>query len=333
MKIDILKKLMFTQGVTGREKAVAAVIREIAAPYADGIKSDALGNLIVLKKGSSPEPKKLMFAAHMDEIGFTVTFIEEKGWLRVSNIGGISWAAAAYSQVTLPSGAKGVLVPESGVGAGDYKADKFVVDIGAKDRKEAEKKAKVGDFFSVNPSLTRLGGRRYAGRPVDDRIGCAVLLEVFMTAPSFANDTYFVFTVQEEVTGSGAKTASFGIAPDYAVCCDVCGTGDTVGATPMAVKLGGGCTVKVKDGSVICDPEFSDLLRAEAKAGGIKYQDEVLVGGGTDTRDMQTAGLGCPAAAVSIPTRYIHTAVETFDLGDVEAAVSLLSRLCARKLD
>lgn len=323
----LLKKLIKASGVSGRESKIAGVIREVAEGYADDIHSDALGNLIVYKKGSSASPKKLMLAAHMDEIGFTVTFIDEKGYLRVAPVGGIEWTAAAFTSVVFADGTRGVLVPEAQTKPSEFAADKFVIDIGAENRRDAEKRVSVGDFASVEPILERLANRRYAGRPLDDRIGCVVLLEALRTVKDCKNDTYFVFTAQEEVGCRGARTAAFGIAPDFSVAFDVTDTGDECNSRPMAVKLGAGCAIKIKDSSVICDPALTALLRSEAEKAEIKYQLEILTAGGTDTSAMQTAAAGSRAAAISIPTRYIHTGVELIDMRDVEAVEALTLRL------
>ncbi|MFA6947549.1 MAG: M42 family metallopeptidase [Eubacteriales bacterium] len=324
---EIIKKVLKTPGISGREQKIADTLRELIAPYADETKIDALGNLIAYKKGSAENRKKIMLAAHMDEIGFMATFIDDNGFVRVSNIGGISWTAAAYSRVMFENGTRGVIVPEQGVAANDFSAQKFVIDIGAKNKKEAEKKVKIGDAASIVPELDRLCGKRYAGRPFDDRIGCAVLIDAAAHMSKCPNDVYFTFTVQEEVGCRGARTAAFGIAPDIAIAYDVTGTGDAVGSRPMAVKLGDGAAIKVKDSSVICDARLVDALCAMAKDGGIAYQLELLEYGGTDTSTMQAAGAGTVAGCISIPTRYIHSAVETLDMRDVEAASELTVKI------
>lgn len=152
-------------------------------PFADSVDTDTMGNLIVLKKGKSSE-KKLMLAAHMDEIGFVVTYIEESGFLRVSNIGGINAVASAYHKVIFENGTVGVLVVESGTAFGDVAVKKMYVDIGAKNKKEAERKVKIGDCLSVAPELIKLGSNRYAAKAFDDRLACALLAEVAAPAKS-----------------------------------------------------------------------------------------------------------------------------------------------------
>ncbi len=331
--MEILKKLMNCLSVSGREEKLTYVIEDMVKDVADSVTRDNMGNLIVFKKGTSENPKKLMFAGHMDEIGFMVTKIMDNGFLRITPIGGIDFVAAAYTVVVFENGTKGVLVPETGTGAGDLRANKFVIDIGAKDKKTAEAKVKVADVCAVCPSCTRLLGGFYSGRPFDDKIGCAIMVRAALAAKEFKNDTYFVFTVQEEVGCRGSKTSAYAIAPDYSVAFDVTGCGDTVGARPMEVKLGGGAAIKVKDSSVIADIGFVRELEKLAKDRKIPYQLEILEGGGTDTSSMQMAGVGSKASALSVPTRYIHSINETINKKDYDACVDLTVALIETDLN
>ena len=322
---NTLKTLCMIPSVSGRESAVSAKIAEMINPYADECRNDALGNLIAVKYGTAKDKKKIMLCAHMDEIGFLVTHIDDKGFLRVATVGGIHFVASHSYEVLSERGVRGILISEDGVKPADFAADKFVIDIGAKNKKEAERRVKIGDFFVVAPSLSKLCGSRVCGRPLDDRIGCAVILDVAKrfadTAPE--HDLYYVFSVQEEVGCRGAKTAAFGIAPDYALVYDVTGTGDTVGSKPMECAVGSGAAIKIKDSSVICHTQTVDMLRELAKKYKIPYQMEILTYGGTDTSAIQMSGAGVRAAALSIPTRYIHSAVECADLADAKACADL----------
>lgn len=322
---NTLKTLCLVPSVSGREDAVRAKIQEMISPFIDECYTDSLGNLIALKRGIGRNRKKVMLCAHMDEIGFIVTYIEDNGFIRISTVGGINLVAASCSQVVSERGVKGVLVPESGVKAADFAADKFVIDIGAKTKKDAERRVKIGDFFVVTPSLSRLCGSRVCGRPMDDRIGCAVMIKLakkLADCPA-EHDIYYAFSVQEEVGCRGSKPAAYGISPDYALVFDVTGTGDTVGAKPMECAVGKGAAIKIKDSSVICHTEVVELLRKVAKENKIPHQFEILTYGGTDTSSIQMSGAGTRAGAISIPTRYIHSAVETVDLADADACVEL----------
>lgn len=324
----LLKELLpLHPSISGREQGIRDLIKEKMAPLCDTVEVDAMGNLICLKKGKGAAPRRVLLAAHMDEIGFIVNFIEDSGFLRVAPIGGIDYTAAVGSLVVFENGTKGVLVSESDRKSGEApKAEKCYVDIGAKNRREAQRRLKIGDCCALCPTLTRLMGDRITGRPLDDRIGCAVMLDIARRLSAPDDDIYYVFSVQEEVGCRGAKPAAFGIAPDIALIFDVTATGDTVGAAPMAVKLGGGAAVKIKDRSVICDAALVSELLAVAKAEKITAQCEILTFGGTDTSAVQMTGLGCRAGAISIPCRYIHTGVEMLSLSDAKAAADLAIR-------
>lgn len=319
-----LQKLCDCPSVSGREDNIRGLLSELVLPLADEVRVDSLGNLIALKRGVG-EGQRVMLCAHMDEIGFLVNFIEDNGMLRVATVGGISFSASAFCEVVSERGVRGVLVPDGETKPADYKSDKFYIDIGAKSKKDAERRVSIGDFFVAVGGVRRLMGKRVAGRPLDDRIGCAVLLDIAerLKDLELCGDVYYVFSVQEEVGCRGALTAAFGICPDYSLCFDVTATGDTPGAKTMACRLGGGAAVKVKDASVICSEEVVKLLCSLADKNRIPYQREILLYGGTDTSSMQLSGSGSRAGALSIPTRYIHSGVETCDLGDAEACSRL----------
>ncbi|HHT53720.1 MAG TPA: M42 family metallopeptidase [Clostridiales bacterium] len=323
--LNLIKKITCCHGLSGSEKPVSEVIRGAISPYVDECYNDTLGNLIAMKAGAGEERRKIMLCAHMDEIGYMVTCIEDNGNIRFSNIGGINYIAAAYTGVVSGRGVPGVLVPEGGLKAGEITLDKCYIDIGAKNKKEAERLVSVGDAFVQEPYVKKLAGRRIAGRPFDDRLGCAILVMIAerLAEADCPDDIYYVFSVQEEVGCRGSKPAAFEISPDLALVYDVTSTGDTPGAKPMAVRLGEGAAIKIKDASVICHAGMVEELIKVAKENKIKYQCEILVAGGTDTSSIQMSGAGCRAAALSIPTRYIHSGVELADLGDIRATVEL----------
>ena len=233
--------------------------------------------------------------------------------------------ACAFGEVVSEHGVHGVLVPNSGTKASDFAPDLFYIDIGADNKKSAEKKVKIGDTFVLKSNLTKLNSSRVVGRPLDDRAGCAIVLEIAkrIAKEPVSDDVYYVFSVQEEVGCRGSKTAAFAIEADVSLTFDVTGTGDTAGSKPMAVKLGGGAAIKIKDMSVICDSEIVDKLARLSKEKGIKSQLEILAYGGTDTSSIQMTGSGCRAGALSIPSRYIHSGVEMIDMNDYKACIDL----------
>lgn len=322
---NTLKHVTLVHGVSGKETRVAIKIQEMITPYCDNSYIDALGNLIAVKYGNGEDRKKVLLCGHMDEIGFIVNFIEDNGFVRVAPIGGINWVACAFGEVISEHGTHGVLVPNAGTKASDFAPDLFYIDIGADSKKNAERKVKIGDTFVLKSNISKLNANRVIGRPLDDRVGCAVVIEIAkrIAENPVADDMYYVFSVQEEVGCRGSKTAAFAIAPDVSLTFDVTATGDAAGAKPMAVKLGGGAAIKIKDVSVICDTGVVDKLIRLAKEHNIKSQLEVLTAGGTDTSSIQMTGAGCPAGAISIPSRYIHSGVEMIDMNDVKACVEL----------
>ncbi len=328
---DIIKKYTSAFSVSGREKYLADIIEADLKEYANEIKRDAMGNLLVFKKGKDSS-KKLMIAAHMDEIGFIVTAIDEKGYIRVSNVGGIYPIYNAYCTVRFENGVKGIMVTDESV-KGDLKVKDLVIDIGAKDKKDASRRVSVGDLCSPVPAFNRLINKRIAVKALDDRLGCAIAAKSAMNVDTPAYDTYYVFSVQEEVGCRGAIPASFAVQPDYAIAVDVTNTGDMIGARPMEVSLGKGAAIKLKDSSVICSQLMVNAMVDCAKRNKIAYQLEVLEGGGTDTHSMQLAASGCHAGCISIPTRYIHSPVEIVDMNDVEACEKLLSTLVTEGIE
>jgi len=187
----------------------------------------------------------------------------------------------------------------------------------------------VGDVGVIAQTFADLGGR-IAGKAMDDRIGCAIALETLRTMPPSPNDVYFVFTVQEEVGTRGAMVAAFGVEPEVGVAIDVTDTGDTPEAVPMAVSLGGGPAIKVMDGGFLAHPGVKDWMVAAAERLGIPFQMEVLVGGSTDARAIQTVRQGIPAGCLSVATRYVHTQSEMVDMADVENSVRLLVELVSK---
>lgn len=322
--LKLMKKYTSAFSVTGSESELAELIKKDIAPYVDEISVDPLGSVIALKKGETSD-KKLMISAHTDEIGFIVTYIEDSGMIRVSNLGGINAIACSFAKVRFANGQYGVIAPESNTKAADIAVKKLIVDIGARTKKEAERKVKIGDVCALAPSFQRLMNNRYAAKAFDDRLGCAVAVSAAKRIKKAKYDTYFVFNVQEEVGLRGSKPAANAVSPTYSIAVDVTATGDTIGATPMAVKLGAGAAIKIKDNSLICSKIIVDGLSKLAKARDITHQYEILEFGGTDAASMQTAGSGSYAGVISIPTRYIHSGIETVDMKDVEACVSLLT--------
>ena len=327
---ELLKTLNAAHGPAGDEGDVRAVIKELAQPYADEITEDTMGNLIVHKKGSGP---KVMFAAHMDSIGFVVTHIEKEGYLRVGRLGGITPTDVAYTPVRFKNGVKGLLAKEEKAEYAKLKLDECFIDIGAKDDEEARKMVQVGDTAVYDTSGFINNGKVYSPY-LDNRVSCAIQLLALERLKESGNDLYFVFTSQEEVGLRGAKTAAWAIDPDYGIAVDVTDVDDIPGSEKYGtVQLGKGAAIKVMDSSVICHPVMVETLSKLAEENQIPAQKDILRAGGTDAGVIHTTRMGVYTGGISVPTRYIHTPQEMADLQDVENCVKLVVAFAQSELE
>lgn len=332
MNFDIFKAfqtLSTAFGPSGRETAIAETLTELTADTVHNIgdwdhRIDALGNLVYHRVGNG---KKLLLAAHMDSIGIVVTHIDEKGFLRFAQVGGLMLGDLIDRRVRFQNGTRGVISFEEKTPYAKLGFDNLFLDIGAADREQAEKTVQVGDFavFDGEPFQQ---GDIICGPYLDNRIGCLTLIGVMaeLAQTTCDLDLYVAFTAQEEVGLRGAQTAAFAIQPDYAIAVDVTDTGDMPERKyPMAVKLGAGPAVKIMDRSVICDNGVKHALYAAAEQHGIPVQREIMEFGGTDTGVIQRTAGGVRAGAVSIPTRYIHSPSEMANIRDIEHAIQLIA--------
>lgn len=320
---DLLKKLLETFGPSGNEEIIREIIREEIKDYADETEVDALGNLIAIKKGQG---KKIMVAGHMDEIGIMVNNIDENGFLRFTNIGGVSPFIALYQRVMFADGTIGVVGMEKLDEMKDLALTKMFIDIGANSKEEAVKKVNIGDVACFYTPFVQ-NGDYIMSKALDDRIGCYVAIEALKALKDCPNEIYFVFTVQEEVGLRGAKTAAYGIDPDLGIAIDVTLTGDTPKCKTMEVKMGKGAAIKVKDSSILTHPEVKKLMVEVAKENNIPYQLEILEAGGTDSGAIHITRSGVPSGVISIPCRYVHSPSEMVSVKDVESAIELLCKI------
>lgn len=318
---SLIKKLVEAVGPSGYEDSVRELVREEVQAYADEVRVDALGNLIARKGVRQAGGKRIMLAAHIDEIGIIASFIDENGFVRFTNIGGVRAMALLGGRVVFTNGAHGVISVEP-VEPYDRvpSLDKFYVDVGATSRDDCP--VSVGDVAAFDRPFLDLGNRLVA-KSMDDRISAAVMVEALRQLPSTPHELYFVFTTQEEVGLRGAQTAAYGVDPDIGLSVDVTRVGDTP-KDRMAVALGKGPAVKVRDSGMLSDPRVVRWLSDTAEKAGLPYQLEVLEAGTTDARAIQLTRAGVPSGCISIPTRYIHTPSEMVDARDVENAVKLI---------
>lgn len=318
--IKILEKLTKINGVSGNEEDVRNFISEEMKKYCDEVYTDAMGNLIAHKKGNG---KKVMLAAHMDEIGIMVTNIDENGFLSFTSMGGLNTPNLSNLRVEFKNGIKGVIGAREEEFRKKASLDKLYIDIGVSSKKEAEKLICIGDVAAFEGSFYKKGNT-VVSKALDNRAGCAILIGAASMIKT-DNDVYFVFTTQEEVGLRGAKTAAFAIEPDIAIAVDVTDTGDTPDAPTMAVKIGGGVAIKVMDNSVICDAEVRTLLIETAKKNKIAYQLEIMTDGGTDAGAIHLTKAGIKTGGVSVPTRYIHSPSEMINTEDFENCTKLIA--------
>jgi putative aminopeptidase FrvX len=336
---ETLTKLASVHSPAGFEEPIAGVIAELAAPYADEIRKDPLGNLIVCRRANasrdeSYRPKRIMISAHMDSIGMIVTHIDDKGYIRFSNIGGLSPALLLNVPVKFADGTRGVIAKEGKAELKDLAVGNLYIDIGASSKEEVAGKVKVGDVAVFATETYMLGDRRIVSPYLDDRIACVVLLMVLESIKESKNELYFVFSAQEEVGTRGAKTSAFSIEPDVGLAVDVTSTGDIPETeVPMECSLGKGAAIKVMDASLICSPKIVRKLEQLAREYDIKHQFEILQRGGTDAGSIQLSKAGAHSGAVSIPTRYVHSPQEMCDLEDVKSAAALVGLFVANELN
>jgi endoglucanase len=331
----LLKELSEARGVSGNESAVRQIILDAIKDTVDEHRVDALGNLIAFKKGTARNRRKVMVAAHMDEIGLMIVLIEREGSLRFRPVGGIDDRVLLAKKVLIGDdkvpgviGSKPVHLLEPKQRQQVVRVAEMTIDIGASSKEEAERLVKVGDYATFDIAFAELGGglRAVKGKAFDDRAGCAVLIELLKERYPF--DLYAAFTVQEEVGLRGAKVAGYSIAPDVAfvlegtVCDDMPKKKDVSPTT--AVGLGPAITVM--DRSVIADPRLVDLLARTATENGIPYQFKQPNMGSTDAGAIHLTQAGVPSAVVAVPSRYIHSPVTLLSLNDLDNEVRLMQK-------
>ncbi len=314
----LLKTLTETFSPSGYEDAIREVIRKEIKPLADEIRVDALGNLIVRKgKGG----KRIMVAAHMDEIGIIASHVDDNGFVRFEGVGGVMSRHLIGGRVRFINGTVGVIGSQRGK---ENSMEDMFIDVGATSKKDCPVKA--GDIAAFERPFTDMGSR-WVAKSMDDRIGVLVAIEALRALKSTPNEVYFVFTTQEEIGTRGATTSAFEINPDIGIAIDVTISADTPQAMKMDVGLGKGPAIKIKDSGMISDPRVVQWMEKTAEKAKIPYQREVLGGGTTDARSIQMARAGVPVGCISIPCRYVHSPSEMVDENDVKNSVKLLTLL------
>ena len=321
------KDFLFTAfGVSGREEAVRGCIESFVEPFVDEVFLDTTGSLICRKKGSGSQ--RIMISAHMDTIGFVVTYKDDKGFLRFSEVGGQVAAYMPGRRVVFENGEIGVIGVEKFEKGKTPSKERMFIDVGAQAAGEAALKVSVGDMCTVFAPLARTDSI-VTGGWLDDRIGCFVLLEVIENLKNSKNELCFVFSAQEEVGLRGATTAAYRLQPHIGIAVDVTPSSDIPeGERVGSSVLGRGAAVKFMDSSVIVPRKLAEHLCNLAAKRGIPYQHDVIRRGGTDAHAMQLSRNGAFAGGISIPTRYVHSTAEMCSLKDIQASIDLLHAVC-----
>jgi len=339
IQISLLKEICEIAGTSGFEQRIRElVIREIT-PLADSVTVDYMGNVIALKKGK--QRKKVMVAAHMDEIGFIVTHIDDQGFLRFHTLGGFDPKTLTAQRVIVHGkkdvvgvmGSKPIHIMTAEEKTKPPLITDYFIDLGLP-KDEVEKIVTVGNPVTRQRELIEMGTCVNC-KSIDNRVSVFILIETFRKLKSVPYDVYGVFTVQEEVGIRGASVAAHHIEPDFGFGLDTTIAYDVPGAQAheKVTKLGGGAAIKIMDSSAICDYRMVEFMKKTADKHKIKWQPEILQAGGTDTAGVQRMSkTGSIAGAVSIPTRHIHQVIEMADKNDIKAAIDLLSH-CLHEID
>ncbi len=342
INVALLKETCETPGISGFEQKVRELVTREVKSFADELYTDQMGNLIALKKGKSAE-KKVMSAAHMDEIGFIVSHIDDDGFLRFHPIGGFDPKTLTAQRVIVHGkkdligvmGSKPIHLMTAEERGKNMAIKDYFIDLGMK-RDEVLKYVEVGNPVSRERGLIEMGDCANC-KSMDNRVSVFVLMETLreLKGVEIPFDFYAVFTVQEEVGIRGAHVAAHHINPDFSFGLDTTIAFDTPESKPeeRVTKLGDGTAIKIMDSSTICDYRMVRYMKETAVKHNIKWQPELLPAGGTDTAGMQRmATNGTIAGAVSIPTRHIHSVIEMCHKEDVRASIDLL-KVCVSELD
>jgi putative aminopeptidase FrvX len=332
--VEALEKLSNANGVTGRENEVRELMKKYLKPYVDEAREDKLGNLITFKKGKKDAPT-VMLAAHMDEIGLMIKNIKKKGFLQFTKIGGIDDRILLAQKVIVHTdkgplngftGCKPVHIQSEAEKKKVIEADKMFIDVGAKNKEEAEKMGiQVGDVVSFDTKFARLGNGVVLGKAFDDRVGCAMMIETVKRLQKVDCNLYAVGTIQEEVGLRGATIAAFQVAPDVGIVLESTVAGDMpgVGEGEAPAKMREGPVITVADAGLIAHPKVLRLLIDSAKENSIPYQLETGIRGATDAARIALSREGVPSGIIAVPARYIHSPAAILNIDDVDKAVQL----------
>ncbi|MBO5060874.1 MAG: M42 family metallopeptidase [Clostridia bacterium] len=331
----LIEELTNLNGVSGDEGEIRAFIRSQLELYADEIITDTIGNLIALKKGDGQ--KRIMLSAHMDEVGFIVSGITDKGFIEFKTVGGIDTRVIISKKVVIGKnkvkgviGMKAIHLQKRSERESVPRVRDIFIDIGAKDKKTAEEKVKLGDYIAFDTQFEMLGEDTVKAKAIDDRAGCAILLELIKKPVKY--DTYFCFTTQEEVGLRGARVAAHRINPDIALVLEATTCSDVYGFDEheYVTSMGEGAVVTFMDRTTIVDKKLRSWLYDTAKNVGIPVQYKRTTAGGNDAGRIHLTRGGVKTASVSVPCRYLHSPCGLASLKDIKAACDVAEMFLSR---
>ncbi len=329
----LLEKLCTASGISGDEDSVRDIILEEIRPYAHNITVDPLGSIIAFKKGRKRPSKELMLSAHMDEVGFIVTYINDDGTLKFESVGGINDTAAFAKQVLIGKEkipgvvcCKPLHLLKADEKGKNPPLKSLSIDIGAANRSEAEKYVHIGDSIIFDSIYENKDGR-IISKAIDDRFGCLTLIE--MLRSDLPYDMHFVFCVQEEVGLRGAAAAAYTVAPDCAIVIEATTAADIPGAdgAKKVCCVGSGAVVSFMDRSTIYDKEYYNTAMRIASEKNIPVQTKTMIAGGNDAGIIHRSRSGVRTIAVSVPCRYLHASESLISVSDAEAVINLVKHL------
>ena len=328
---SILKTLTQLPGISGREEQVRHYLEKLLTPYADSVRTDVLGNLIVTKKGTSN--KSLLLCAHMDEVGLMVNFIEDSGFLRFVTVGGIDPRTLLAQRVRVQTkngpllgiiGTKPAHITTEADRAKAVPLKELFIDVGLP-AGDVKKQVRVGDFAVLDRPYEEFGRGLICAKAIDNRGGAFILAEVLKNLQHPFYTVHAVFTVQEEVGVRGATTAAYGLDADVCLCLDTTGAADIPGVSPRdyIVRVGGGVGISALDARTITPQALFEALTQICEQEHIPYQVRIAQRGGNDAGAVHLSKTGVPCCALSLPTRNIHSNVEVCAKQDIEAMLKL----------
>lgn len=332
----LLEKLSNARGVSGNEGEVREILIDAVKNHVTEYRVDTLGNLITFKKAKGArarKPLRVMLAAHMDEVGLMITHHDSNGYLRFDPVGGIDSRVLLSKTVLIGKdkipgviGVKPIHLLKQSERHQVLDTDALTIDIGAKSKEEAQGWVKIGDYATFATTFSSIGTDCVKGKALDDRAGCAALVEILKRNYPF--DVYGVFTAQEEVGLRGARVAAYAIEPTYAFALEgtVCDDSPKKKDVSPVTRVGGGPAITFADNSLLSDRRLVNLLVETARENKIPYQFKQAVAGGTDAGRITLTKEGVPSVAVAVPTRYIHSPVSLLSKRDFENLIALMTK-------